>query len=270
MSKIKKVFIVILLIVVIVVCNCLGLYTRYKNRLKITQITSNGCGYIFITKKNNLVIVDGGNKNNTEKLMDIISEHDNLVTAWIVTSPEEDKIGALCEIIRGVNDIRIHNLLNNLVFEDDWYDNLNISSDEIYKMKQNIDMIYNGRYRESLVQIGRRAQYSFDNFFFTPLELNDTNSKEISDQRIIYKVDNTFKNIILFNDINENMANIFLENDKDQFKNEAIFFYNSDSEIVRKIVEKTRVKKVFTSELIEGLNNKIIVSKDDEVFDEIW
>ena len=257
MSKIKKVFIVILFIVVIVVCNCLGLYTRYKNRLKITQITSNGCGYIFITKKNNLVIVDGGNKNNTEKLMDIISEHDNLVTAWSVTSPEEDKIGALCEIIRGANDIRIHNLLNNLVFEDDWYDNLNISSDEIYKMKQNIDMIYNGRYRES-------------NFFFTPLELNDTNSKEISDQRIIYKVDNTFKNIILFNDINENMANIFLENDKDQFKNEAIFFYNSDSQIVRKIADKTRVKKVFTSELIEGLNNKIIVSKDDEVFDEIW
>ena len=66
------------------------------------------------------------------------------------------------------------------------------------------------------------------------------------------------------------MANIFLENDRDQFKNEAIYFYNSDSQIVREITDKTKAKKVYTSEMIDGLNNKIIVSKDTDVSDEIW
>ena len=38
---------------------------------------------------------------------------------------------------------------------------------------------------------------------------------------------------------------------------------------IREITDKTKAKKVYTSEMIDGLNNKIIVSKDTDVSDEI-
>ena len=101
MSRKKKVFITFLIIVVICLCTYLGMKTRYNNKINVTVLGKNG--YVITTIQNNLIIVDGGDSNNVDNLKEIIKEHNNLVTAWITTSPESDRIGALSEIIKNEN-----------------------------------------------------------------------------------------------------------------------------------------------------------------------
>lgn len=246
MSRKKKVFIIFLIIVVVALCTYLGMKTRYNNKIKIDVLGNSG--YVITTIKNNIIIVDGGSSNNIEKLKEIIKEHDNLVTAWIITSPETDRIGALCEIINDENsNVQINNILHNLVYEETWFDKLNVSQEEKEKMKTNINSILLGDHREQTVEMGRRAEYYFDNFYVTPLEINDTNSNDIADQRAILKIDNTFKSVILFNGVNEKNANIFLENDKDQFDCESVLFNGgkeTEFEIRQKIEKAVKAKKV--------------------------
>lgn len=244
MSRKKKVFITFLIIVVISLCIYLGMKTRYSNKINITVLGKNG--YVITTIKNNIIIVDGGDSSNTDILKEIIKEHNNLVTAWITTSPEQDRIGALSNIIKDEkSDIQINNILHNLNYEEDWFDKLNLTQQEKEKMKNNIEIITLGKYRERTTEMGRRAEYYFDNFYITPLEINDTNSNEMADQRAILKIDNTFKNVILFNGVDEKNANIFLENDKDQFDVEAILFNGgkeTKNEIRQKIENEVRPK----------------------------
>ena len=244
MSRKKKVFITFLIIVVICLCTYLGMKTRFNNKINVTVLGKNG--YVITTIQNNLIIVDGGDSNNVDNLKEIIKEHNNLVTAWITTSPESDRIGALSEIIKNENsEIQINNILHNLNYKDEWFNKLNLSEQEKEKMKTNIETITLGKYREQTTEMGRRAEYYFDNFYITPLEINDTNSNELSDQRAILKIDNTFKNVILFNGVDEKNANIFLENDKDQFDVEAILFNGgkeTKNEIRQKIEKEVKPK----------------------------
>lgn len=260
MSRKKKVFITFLIIVVIGLCTYLGMKTRYNNKINITVLANNG--YVITTIKNNIIIVDGGDASNSQKLKEIIKEHNNLVTAWIITSPETDRIGALCEIINDENsNVQINNILHNLVYEEEWFNKLNLAQEEKDKMKNNINSILLGNHREQTVEMGRRAEYYFDNFYITPLEINDTNSNNIEDQRAILKIDNTFKNVILFNGVDEKNAEIFLENDKDQFDCEAILFNGGKEtkEPIRQKIEKAVKARILENSTKENNESTIEV-----------
>lgn len=259
MSRKKKVFITFLIIIVISLCTYLGMKTRYNNKINVTVL--GGKGYVITTIKNNIIVVDGGDSSNVNTLKEIIKEHNNLVTAWITTSPELDRIGALTEIIKDENsEIQINNILHNLNYEDEWFNKLNISEDEKIKMKTSVELITLGKYREQTTEMGRRAEYYFDNFYITPLEINDTNSNELADQRAILKIDNTFKNVILFNGVDEKNANIFLENDRDQFDVEAILFNGgkeTENEIKQKIEKEIKPKIAENGNTEENSNSTI-------------
>lgn len=272
MSKKKKAFLIFIVLVIILVCIFSGLKAREKNKIVITQIAGEGSGYILTTIDNNIVIIDGGNSDNAERLKEIISKHDNLVTAWIITSPEEEKMGAFAEIIKENNsNIRINNILHNLSLADEDYDILNIEDNKIAKIKDDINSLLLSNYRDSLVEMGKRSVYQFDNFYITPLEIANWESSNIEDKRTILKIDNTFKNILLLNDINEENSNNFIENNKDMFDCEAVMFYGNESSEL-KIMQYIKPKIIFTSNKQNYENSKfdIITKEDGEITKEIW
>lgn len=272
MSKKKKAFLIFIVLVIILVCIFLGLKAREKNKIVITQIAGEGSGYILTTIDNNIVIIDGGNSDNAERLKEIISKHDNLVTAWIITSSEEEKMGAFAEIIKENNsNIRINNILHNLSLVDEDYDILNIEDNKIAKIKDDINSLLLSNYRDSLVEMGKRSVYQFDNFYITPLEIANWESSNIEDKRTILKIDNTFKNILLLNDINEENSNNFIENNKDMFDCEAVMFYGNESSEL-KIMQYVKPKIIFTSNKQNYENSKfdIITKEDGEITKEVW
>lgn len=274
MSKKKKAFLIFIVLVIILVCIFSGLKARERNKIVVTQLAGagEGSGYILTTIDNNIVIIDGGNSDNAERLKEIISKHDNLVTAWIITSPEEEKMGAFAEIIKENNsNIRINNILHNLSLVDEDYDILNIEDNEIEKMKDDINSLLLSNYRDSLVEMGKRSVYQFDNFYITPLEIANWESSNIEDKRTILKIDNTFKNILLLNDINEENSNNFIENNKDMFDCEAVMFYGNESSEL-KIMQYIKPKIIFTSNKQNYENSKfdIITKEDGEITKEVW
>lgn len=69
----------------------------------ITQYSShNNLQHMFYTiedEQNNLIIIDGGWEENTQQVKDVINTHGNHVTAWIITHPHPDHVGAFNNII---------------------------------------------------------------------------------------------------------------------------------------------------------------------------
>ena len=181
-------------------------------------------------------------------------------------------MGAFAEIIKENNaNIRINNILHNLSLVDEDYDILNIEDNEIEKMKDDINAILLSNYRDSLVEMGKRSVYQFDNFYITPLEIANWESSNIEDKRTILKIDNTFKNILLLNDINEENSNNFIENNKDMFDCEAVMFYGNESSEL-KIMQYVKPKIIFTSNKQNYENSKfdIITKEDGEITKEVW
>lgn len=72
---------------------------------KITQYGSDdGSQYMFYTVESNngdLVIIDGGYTSHKDFVKSVIQGYDNHVTAWIITHPHPDHVGAFNEIISG-------------------------------------------------------------------------------------------------------------------------------------------------------------------------
>lgn len=51
------------------------------------------------TKEGSLIMVDGGTGNDTQHLIDVIQSKGGKVSAWLITHPHSDHIGALTEIL---------------------------------------------------------------------------------------------------------------------------------------------------------------------------
>ena len=147
----------------------------------------------------------------------------------------------------------------------------NITQEQVEKMKEDIKCLLLRNYRDSLVEMGKRSVYQFDNFYITPLEIANWESSNIEDKRTILKIDNTFKNILLLNDINEENSNNFIENNKDMFDCEAVMFYGNESSEL-KIMQYIKPKIIFTSNKQNYENSKfdIITKEDGEITKQVW
>ena len=63
--------------------------TQYGNYEQLQHLF-----YTIEDKENNLVIIDGGWSYDAEEVYEIIAQHNNHVTAWIITHPHPDHVGA--------------------------------------------------------------------------------------------------------------------------------------------------------------------------------
>lgn len=226
MKNKRKVFVIVLLMVVTGLCIYCGIETRYNKRILLTQFSGEGDGYIIETEKNNVIIIDGGTKNDANRIAKVLEEKGNPeILAWFLTSPEIDKTGAICEILKNYKNINVPLIYSS--FNGELYGKYGLEEKTLEEIYENLDYLYSNENIGKLREMERRVSYQFDNYFITPLEVRDEGSlsnKDISNQNVILKVDNTFKNIIFFGSIGEEKAHYFKENDQDQFDCDAIQF----------------------------------------------
>ena len=221
MNKKRKLLVTSLIIIITIVCIFLGNKTRYNNRMIITQLNGEGDGYILKTSESNLIIIDGGTKNDVERIKQIINESEHKrVLAWFITSPEEDKAGALCEILNTESDVPIDQIYFSFIDYGEWYQNSKAESDEINNIIDNLNIFFSDKNRGKLIELGRRTMYKFDNLYITALEVKNEqefDNTDIANQNVILRVDNTFKSAVFLGDIGEEKGDYFMKNDQDQF-----------------------------------------------------
>lgn len=278
MKNKRKVMMVFLLIVVTILCVLLGIRTRYNKRIILTQLAGEGNGYIIETEKHNLIIIDGGTNNDSERIKEIIKEKGNpTVLAWFLTSPENNKSGALCEILNSDSEIKIENIYMSFISYGEWYQNLELEPEELEKIYSTLNCIYADKNRDIVREMERRTQYQFDNYFITPLEVKDEEqfaADNLSNQTTILKVDNTFKNVIFIGDAGEEKVHYFKENDQDQFDCDYLQF--SENKIIsagKEIFNAIKPKNTLISDIefpSYVTSENIYTKQYGEITLEIW
>ncbi len=85
--------------------------TESHSSWKITQYGSDdGSQYMFYTIESNdgrFVIIDGGYTYYEDLVRSVIEQHNNHVTAWIITHPHPDHVGAFNRVIAGDSQNKI-------------------------------------------------------------------------------------------------------------------------------------------------------------------
>ena len=276
MTKKRKIFVLCLIIVVTALCVWLGFRTRYNNRIIITQLAGEGNGYIIETAENNLIVIDGGTENDALKINEILSKkQDSQILAWFLTSAENDKTGAICEILKNNPSIEIPNIYISFN-SGEFYDNTNLTPNELEKLHRNLDFLYSAGNIEKLRETEKRAQYKFDNYYITPLEVkNEENlSQDISNQTVILKVDNTFKNAIFLGDIGDEKCHYFLENNQDQYDCDVLQISGNKINIYgEELFNKINPKTFFvSSNSIPSYvkSDNVYTKENGEITAEIW
>lgn len=85
------------------------------------QSDKQNMGYLIKTKNGKIIVVDGGNKEDTDNFESYIKKVGGKVDYWFITHPHEDHIGVLKEICQNRKDIEIDKLfytINDL----NWYE----------------------------------------------------------------------------------------------------------------------------------------------------
>lgn len=270
--KKRKILLGLLIVVVTIGCIFLGLKTRYAARLIVTGLAGEGNGYLITTSKNNTIVIDGGTKNDSARLKELLKEKANSnVTAWFLTSPTEENSGALLELLKD-DEIAIHQIYVSFNARD-WYGNSEADDETLSKIEILLDTIYDEENRDKVVELERRAQYQFDNCIITPLEVKneEISSGKLADQTVILKLDNTFKNIIFFGNAGEVEKQYFIENDKDQFDCDAAQISNNSNHELWNYIKPTYL--ILSGEQYgagQGTAENIYTKENGEVTLEIW
>ena len=113
----------------------------------VTQYGPNGglstC-YTIEDENGNLIIIDGGYWWNADKLRALIRQHDNHVTAWIVTSARNEHSGAFCTIAEDLQGIQIDTIYTEL-----------ISDEQFQQYKEKVDIHEDAETVECCIEIIR-------------------------------------------------------------------------------------------------------------------
>ena len=126
----KKKIGMILLIIVTISCIYLGVRTREKNGIMVTQIQTTspiGLSYMLKSCENKIVMIEGGNAEDSKHLEEILQENGGVVESWFITRANPQNFGAMKQILEN-GKIQIHQIFISFN-EASWYARL---EQEIY------------------------------------------------------------------------------------------------------------------------------------------
>lgn len=85
------------------------------------QTDSQMMSYIITTNTGELIVVDGGLPEDAQHLSDIIKSKGGKVSAWLITHPHSDHVGAITKLINeGMNGISVEGVYYKYM-DMDWY-----------------------------------------------------------------------------------------------------------------------------------------------------
>lgn len=105
--------------------NIIGPSFGILNGASITMLRSNtasqNMGYILKTKSGKIIVVDGGLEEDGAHLKEMLRAEGGKVSAWLITHPHSDHVGALINVLNDKNSaISIEGIYYNLT-DMDWY-----------------------------------------------------------------------------------------------------------------------------------------------------
>ena len=221
MGKLKKVFIIVLFLFVTLGCIALGIRTRYNDRIKlelIKDVAGEISGYIFKTREDKLVVIDGGNNLNTANVVSKINSLGGKVEYWFVTNFTPNRFGVLNDVLTN-NSLDVNNIVVSLN-SDEWYELK--AGDEFSSISTFLEILRKEEIMPKVQNVTLRQEIKLDNLKFKILKIAE------NDSVMCFKVDNMFKSIMFLSDLKNNVESEFINNNQDEIKSTGVQSYNKD------------------------------------------
>ena len=160
------------------------------------QSESQMMSYIITTKNKKLIVVDGGLDLDAEHLRQAIIARGGKVSAWFISHPHSDHVGALVKLINdGLQEISIDAVYYNFV-DDDWYKrNEAYRADMVIKAKEAFNKLGDEKLHGNiktgdLIQVDDvKIHVLNDPYLFTVNSINNSSvalRMEIGSKRVLF------------------------------------------------------------------------------------
>lgn len=234
------------LILVTIACIILGINTRNRSAILVTQIATNSeesLSYLVESKENSIIMIDGGSYEESEHLEQILTEKGGIVKGWFVTNLYSQNFGALEKIIQnGKVEIQNIYLTTN---PRDWYETH--EPDQYAENMEFLDLLSEKSLQ--VWQVPNRHEILVDNLYITVLNIVNpelTGSYAAFNQSMVIKINNTYKSMIFMGNIAQEAAEKFKDNNLDEIDCDAVQICNNGAQFVPdEIYQKMTPKYLF-------------------------
>ena len=239
---------IVAIVLFTIFCIYLGVKTRKDNAINVTQIQTNNqeaLSYMLKTKNNYIVMIDGGNYEDSEHLEDVLMQNGGVVTHWYITLAHNQNFGALQKIIEKGN-IKVENVY--ISFNDiEWYKKY--ESDRVLPILEFLSVM--DEKKQNYAEIPANYEIEFDGWYITVLNWkNPEFNGEYAgfNQSMILKINNMYKSVIFMGNSANQAGEFFKDNHLDELKCDAVQVSNNGSQFVNnEIYQKMKPKYLLIS-----------------------
>ena len=166
----KKKISILLIIVVTIACIYLGIRTREKNGIVVTQIQTENpeaLSYMLQTNGNNIIMIDGGNQYDSEHLENVLQGKGGSVEAWFITRADPECFGAMKRILEN-EKVQVNHIYISFN-EASWYSE---NEPEKYpEIAEFLDFIYDEDNIQKVYNVPLRYELLVDHLYVTVLNV---------------------------------------------------------------------------------------------------
>ena len=220
-KKRKYIFLILLIVAIIIVFNIINSKNKETIIIQLSPQTSKQMmGYIIKTKNEKLIVIDGGNAEDAQNLINKINENGGEVECWFITHAHNDHVGAFVEIANNTN-IKIKNIYASLN-DYSWYEKY--ESERIDFTKRLIDTINSKNYKNILVELKLNEVIKIDNINAEILGIKNPEITENpgNEQSTIIKFYIGDKSLLILGDIGENGSLKLLNTQRQKLKSDYV------------------------------------------------
>ena len=227
MEKIKNsklLFIILIFVFIILICFVTLFQNTTQKYIEITQLgnisSRQMMGYVIKTNNNNLIVIDGGTKEDTDNLIENILNNGRIVDYWFITHAHDDHAGAFVKIIKET-DITVKNVVISLN-QYEWYEENEPLRSEF--SKELIDLIHNSRIKNVVYEPNVNDKIQIDDI---DVEILGIRNPEIienpgNEQSMVIKFKMGEKSLLILGDTGVKSSEKLINNQKEKLKSNIV------------------------------------------------
>lgn len=184
--------------------------TGSEETYRLYQVDMNedagGLGYVLQLPGGQIVVIDGGYEGDGAKLYDFIAEHGGVVSAWILTHPHYDHIGAFLHCMtQETGDIEVQSVYYS-PFTEEFFETEGYENDELeYEALrfEEFEEIRKSRPEVSFIPVSKGDRIQIENMVFECLSSFDAQVNDVNDNSLVLRADMNGVSMMVTGDITE-------------------------------------------------------------------
>ena len=223
-NKGKKIAFLIITIIITVISLLNIVKSSNKEETIVMQLSPQTSkqmmGYILKTKNDKVIIIDGGNAEDTQNLINKISENGSQVDYWFITHAHDDHAGAFVKIANDTN-IEIKNVYISLN-DYSWYETNEPDRKDF--SKELIDTVEKSRIKDKVEEPKLNDKLKIDNI---DVEILGVKNPEITEnagneQSMVIKFDTGKTSLLILGDTGIKSSEKLLKNQREKLDSDIV------------------------------------------------